>query len=468
MGRRDFFYRTNYHPSKLFLLNFIASIRHKLQSQGIQKYLKNTSWLLSEQMLTMGIGFVIGVIVARYLGKEDFGWLNYALSMVVFYTVFSELGMRELVLRNIVKEPERVPELMGTALGLRLLAAGVAFIGILVMVYLMGGTSTIAHKLIIVIGAGIFFKSFGLIEPFFHARVESRFAVRVKVAAFVVFSLARLTLVLCDMPLVWFGAAYLANEVLMGLGFVVMYQWQRGDLFRWKFDLGYAPHLLRDAWPLFLTGFVIIVYMKIDQVMIVQLLGPEKGGEQNGIYAAAARLFEIWVFLPLLLNRAFYPAIVEGKKLGASIYKERVQRLIDVSVVLGLMIAIGISLIGPWLVVKVYGAPYAAAGAVLVINIWAHVFTFIGSAGHAWLLTENLQKISLYRTLLGAVVNIGLNLILIPRIGITGAAIATLVSQIMASYVGYALSKKTWPVFVMQTRALSLVGPISQLKHLRQ
>jgi O-antigen/teichoic acid export membrane protein len=214
-----------------------------------------------------------------------------------------------------------------------------------------------------------------------------------------------------------------------------------------------AVDLLRDSWPLILSGMVVAVYMKIDQVMIKEMLDSEAVGQ----YAAAVRLSEAWYFIPMVISSSLFPAIINAKKISEELYYERLQKLYDLMVWMAVAIALPMTFLSDWVVELLYGSEYSEAASVLMVHIWAGVFVFLGVASGKWFITEDLQKYSFYRTFFGSVANIVLNFILIPKLGINGAAIATLVSQIIAAYLFDLFSIKTKKIFFMKTQSLKII-----------
>lgn len=228
-----------------------------------------------------------------------------------------------------------------------------------------------------------------------------------------------------------------------------------------KFDKAYMMELLKDSWPLIFSDLVVVLYMSTDKIMLKHMIGDDAVGS----YSAALRFSEVWYFLGPMVAASLFPAIMNAKKRDEGLYKRRLQNYYNLMVVASLAITIPVALFGPWALQLpfLYGPEYADAGGVLVIHIWTLVFIFLGVASSKHLVAENQQRMELIRTLMGGVVNVILNFILIPQYGIYGAAIATLVSQIVASYLGYLVNKKFWEVFVMQTKALFLIDVIQRL-----
>ena len=229
-----------------------------------------------------------------------------------------------------------------------------------------------------------------------------------------------------------------------------MYWRKRGNPFCWEWNLQIAAKLLRNSWPLILSGVVISIYMKIDQVMINSMMG----AEAVGVYAAAVRLSEAWYFIPVVITSSVFPAIINSKAQDETRYYQQLKKLYNLMAWLAITIALPISILAPWIIEILYGPDYAGAASVLTIHIWAGVFVFIGVASSKWLLNENLQIYTTINTSIGAAVNVTLNYYLIPLHGITGAAAATLVSFAIAGYLSHALFGKTRGNFIRLTNSL--------------
>ena len=214
-----------------------------------------------------------------------------------------------------------------------------------------------------------------------------------------------------------------------------------------RFNKLTAVSLLKDSWPLIFSGMVIAVYMRIDQVMIKEMMNSEAVGQ----YAAAVRISEAWYFIPMVIASSLFPAIVNAKKQSEELYYARLQKLYDLMVWMAIAIALPMTFLSDWVVNLLYGSQYNQSGSVLMIHIWAGVFVFLGVAFSKYLTIENLTKKMFYRTFLGAILNIILNYFLIPKYGIKGAAVATLLSQFVANYVYDIFDKDLHKQLIMKT-----------------
>jgi len=434
--------------------------------QGFMKYFKNTSWLFGEKILRMVVGLFVGIWVARYLGPEQFGLFSYALSFVGLFTVMATLGLDGIVVRELVKDESRRDELIGTAFWLKILGA----LGVLIVLAIavnFTSNDSYTNSLVFVIASATIFQSFNVVDMYFQSKVLSKYIVYANVISLFISSIVKITLILNEAPLIAFAWVILFDSFILASGFIYFYLKNRRhneqpnrysvfdteSSFAWKFNKSTAFSLLKDSWPLILSGIVISIYMKIDQVMIKEMMNAEAVGQ----YAAAVRLSEAWYFIPMVIASSLFPAIINAKKQSEELYYARLQKLYSLMVWLAIAIALPMTFLSDWVVHFLYGEQYNQAGSVLMIHIWAGIFVFLGVASGKWLLSENLQIFSTVNTSIGAIVNIWLNYILIPKIGVSGAAWATLISYFVAAYLCLLFFKKTRINFANLSKSLFFI-----------
>jgi len=431
------------------LLIIKTKLKALASRQGLRKYLANTSWLMVERIFRMVVMLFVGIYIARYLGPENFGLLSYALSFSGLFLALATLGLDGIVVRELVKEPEQRDKLLGTAFWLKLGGTAIMWIMITAVAPVMGH-DTQTNILIAICALAAVFQAFNVIDFNFQAEVRSRYVVHAQLIQLVISSTVKLIFIAIEAPLAWFAWAFCLDALLLASGLVVMYWRKSGNPFYWKWNLQIAAKLLRNCWPLILSGVVISIYMKIDQVMINTMMG----ADAVGIYAAAVRLSEAWYFIPVVITSSVFPAIISSKGQDETRYYQQLKKLYNLMAWLAITIALPTSVLAPWIIEILYGAAYAGAASVLAIHIWAGVFVFIGVASGKWLLNENLQIYTMINTSIGAVANVTLNYYLIPLHGITGAATATLVSFAIAGYLSHALFGKTRGNFIRLTNSL--------------
>jgi O-antigen/teichoic acid export membrane protein len=417
------------------LINKLITIR---EHQGFIRYFANTSWLFVEQVLRMIAGFLVGVWVARYLGPEKYGIFSYALAFVSLFQGIAKLGLDGIVIRDIVKEQEKTNIYLGTAFWLKLIAGIFTFFLILIISWFTADNLQ-TFLFINIIAAGIIFQSFEVIDFYYQATVQAKYISIRKIIQLILSSWIKIYLVLIKADLIWFVWVTLFDAVSMAIFSWLIYKKQKQPEFLKYFDKNLAKKLVKDSFPLLLSSIAIMIYMRIDQVMIKNMLGDR----EVGLYSAAVKLVEMWYFIPMIVTSSLFPAIVNAKKVSEELYYQRLNQLFAFLIYISLLISLFTVFYSKDIIKFLYSEKYLESSAVLSISIWATIFVYIGVATSKWLITENLQKLSFYRTMYGAIINIILNIILIPIMQTEGAALATVISQAIAAYFSLFWNKKT-------------------------
>ncbi len=416
------------------------------------KYFRNTSWLFAEKILRMFVSLFVGIWVARYLGPEQFGLFSYVQSFVGLFATIATLGLDGIVVREIVNDTVKAHVILITAFWLKLLAALFVLLLLSIAVHLTSNDDS-TNTLVFIIASATLFQPFNVVDFYFQAKVMSKYVVFANVLSLFFSSTVKIALILNEAPLVAFAWVVLFDSIILAIGYIYFYlQYSTFQQIRMTWDIPTAKNLLKDSWPLILSGIVISIYMKIDQVMIQEMLGSEAVGQ----YAAAVRISEAWYFIPMVIASSLFPAIINAKQVSEELYYTRLQRLYSLMIWLAILIALPMTFLSHWVIHLLYGSQYAQAGDVLRIHIWAGVFVFLGVSSGFWLISENFVKIAFCRNLIGAIGNIILNLILIPKLGIKGAAIATLAAWMLSAFLFDLILLKTRIMFKIKLQALTL------------
>lgn len=441
-------------PTNPAWLTFLPPfIRKRVEGRDVlRKVMGNSGWMLLDKIFRVGGIFLVNILVTRYLGPERFGLLSYAMAFVSLFLAIANLGLFSIVVRDVVRYPEERHEILGTALVLKL-CGGIACLGVSFAAILM---TTPANPqiipLVVIIATGMVFQAFDVFDFWFLSQLQSKNTLKANLPTFVVCAVIRCLLIYVEAPLVAFAWVSLAEIILAGVGFLVVYQSTTRELFQLRFRVTWARTLLKNCTPLIFAGLMVMLYNRIDQIMLGNMLG-EKA---VGLYSAAVRVAEFWYVFPGLILQSLFSTIVTSKEKGARIYGRVMQKVFDAMALFSALFVVPLFIASNWLIELVYGTAYLGAGPLLAVYVLSGIFVMIGHAREYWITAENLLRFSLYSSIVGAVINIVLNLILIPRFGPIGAAYATLCALIAGSYLVNALSSKTRPVFYMQTSALFL------------
>lgn len=408
------------------------------QWKSLHKILQNVGWLALDRLLGLVTGLLVGAWVARYLGPQQLGVWAYAAAFVSLFAAVAGLGLNNIVVRELVRDETRKHEFLGTALALRFGGSFVALLTSIWLIDLVRPTDPLLRNLVVILAAGVVIQSFDVLALWFQALVESKYVVWSRRFASLILAVVQVALILTNAPLIAFVWAVFLETCVASLGFIYFYLRTNSSLRWWKFDVRLALDLLRDSWPLIISGVAVSIYMRIDKLM----LGEMVGDEAVGLYEAAVRISELWYFIPVAIASTVFPLIVKShQQKDESTYRRRLQSSFDVMLGITYLIVVIVMVTAKPLVLVLFGESYRESATILQIHIWAMVFVTVGLCYSQWLITEGIVQFSIWSTVLGALVNVLMNYWLIPIYGGTGAAWATVVAYAIAAYIAYLF----WP-----------------------
>jgi O-antigen/teichoic acid export membrane protein len=427
----------------------IAKLKSLQNHQGFMKYFKNTAWLVSEKIFRIVVGFFVGVWLARYLGPEQFGLLTYTQSFVGLFSVFITLGLDSIVVKELLSKNNDGNILLGTAFILKLSGFFILLFFVLLFIQFTDNSNA-TNILIYLISFSVIFQSFNVIDFYFQSKVLSRYVVMSNAVSLFISSIIKIALILNEAPLIAFAIVMSIDTFILALGLIYFYKKQGLGFQEWKFSTAKAKYLFKQSWPMILSGIAISLYMKIDQIMISNILD----NESVGYYSIAVRFSEIWLFITVAITNSLFPAILNAKKVSEAKYIQRIENLYRLLVLISLIISIFIYIFADYIVLYTFGEQYGNSIALLQLYVWSIIFVFLNNGSWKWYIAENLQHIATIRLFIGALINIALNLLWIEGYGLIGAVYATLISYAIATYFGNLLLEKTRANFYMQTKAI--------------
>lgn len=402
-----------------------VSGRHELQAM-----LNNSGWLATDRLLRLLVGMPITIWMARYLGPDAFGLLSYAIAFVAIFAALAAAGMDRIAVRELVRDKHGAGSILATAFAIRLSLAVLAVLAAVLAARTFEGGDPRTFWLVLVIATGMVVQAADVVDYWNQAQLQSKFTVRAKMAGFLVASAFKVWLILSGASLLAFAFVIVAETTIGAVCLVGTHFWRNGNYGSYRVSAARARFLMKESWPLLVAGLAITLYMRMDIVMLQYMTDVH----QVGIYASAVRLSEVWYALPVILASSAYPAILRSRSSNYDQYLLRVRRLYFLFCWLAILISLPASIFSGWLVSALYGPSFADAAPVLSIHLWGSLGVFLGVASSHYLLAENLQMISMYRTVIGLVSNVLLNLLLIPKYQAQGAAIATVLSYLMAAF----------------------------------
>ncbi|MFA6463629.1 MAG: flippase [Candidatus Paceibacterota bacterium] len=401
----------------------IDYIKEKWQHAGFQRYFKNIGWMFSARVFILAVAFFINAYMARYLGPANFGLLNYVFSFVGLFSFMASLGVESIANREIVSDHSKKSLIIGTSFYLKLFGSFIAILTIFVFARL-STSDVILLGLISMYSLTYVFSAFNIIETYFQSQVLAKYPALITITAGVISAILKIIAISLGAGIIWLTAIYVLESVVVASGLLFFFIFNGHSIKEWVFDKTIALMILKDSWPLMLSSIAFSVYMKIDQVMIKNMIG----NEQTGIYAVASKLAEFWYFIPSTICASFFPALINAKKTGKELYERRLKKLYGFMFWLSLSIAIFTTIFAHIIIYILFGNEYLGAVNTLKIYVWAGIAISIGFVLFYYLILEGRTRINAISTIIGAILNVSLNLILIPKYGINGAAFASLFS----------------------------------------
>jgi O-antigen/teichoic acid export membrane protein len=409
--------------------------------------LENTAWLLTEKAVVMGGGLLLSIFIARYLGPESFGRYSYLVSFVSLFAPLFALGMFNVLLREFARAPDKIANIITTCLTSRLLSGLLFTLLTCVVLIFIDDAPWKFQPLAILLIANISnaFEVYGL---WFQHKSDNKTLVIWRISCFALFALLKALVIFryqAVLPLIWLIAAEL---VIKNMGYKYLYHRTRQP--KGKFERAIFDDIFSQTKFLILSSLAAVVYLKIDILMLESM----RSAEEVGVYAVAAKLSEVWYILPQVVITAFFPKLLEIAKSDRLRYYKILQQGFDLLFISALVFSVMIYFIAPWVIQLLYGEAYREAIPILRLHIFASLFIFMRVLLSQWLVSERFAQFSLVSQLSGAVINVLLNLILIPIYGAMGAAIATLVSYAVTSYFCLFLSSRTRVIARMMSKAM--------------
>jgi O-antigen/teichoic acid export membrane protein len=401
----------------------VKKISHLWSHYGFRRYLKNTGWMFLGQMFSLGASFFVGAWLARYLAPENYGVLNYALSFGGIFSVLAGLGIDAILSRELVNHPEKRDELLGTSLGLKVFGGLAAILLCLFSAFIFSENNSI-RLLVFIFSLSFVLQSNTILVLYFQSKVNASLSVKSQVLATIISSILKILAILLHLNVIWIMSIYVLDILWNGLFLLWFYEKSGASMKNWHFNKILAREIIKDSWFLMLASAMWFIYIRVDQLIIGNLMGIK----EVGIYAVAVRLAEIWYFIPGIICGSLFPAIINAKKINESVYFGRLKKLYALMIASAIITAIPVSILARPIILWLFGQDYLQAVPILQIYIWSGIGMFLSAGVNQYLIAENMVKTSFTVNAFSMIINIILNFIFIPIMGLMGAAWASLIA----------------------------------------
>jgi O-antigen/teichoic acid export membrane protein len=429
------------------------------EEKASKKYIVNTSWILIEKLSRIISGILVGILVARYLGPEQFGMISYALSVVAIFTVFSSLGMDSIIVRELITRNEKKNEILGTSFNLRLTGA----IAVVAFATFYSSIRDDAQNTYIVflVSLSVVLQAFTVVDFYFQSQVLGKYTAINQVITLVLSSIVKLLLIYFNKPVEYFASMVVLEAALTLINQFWFYKKNEQHVKNWTFSWLEVKILLGHSWPIIVSGMVMMVYQKMDQILIKRYLDLNTLGN----YAAAIRISEASFFIPVAVCAAILPGIINNRE-NKELQNKRLTQLYSLMIWSGLIISIGGFIVGDSVITFLYKEKYNLAPEIFKIHIWSTIPIFYGTAWGMWMVTENKQRYLIFFQLFSLSVALFLNLKLIPLYGAKGAAYSLIITYSASTFIclTFYKPKLSWQLFLKALNPLNLIAIFKYLK----
>jgi len=439
----------------------ISIIQHAHLSETKEKILRNLFWSVLGKIVTLLGGLLVGIIVARYLGPEKYGLMNYVISIIAIFMIFAQFGFDLIEIREEARKPSMRDYVIGTVLCLRIAFAIITLAAIIIYVFLFEDDSYV-RLLIMIYSISIILSAFNVARNHFTALVWNEYVVKTEILRTVIGISIKVILLLSDASLIWFISSLVFDSLLLASGYMVSYKKKIDSPCKWKFNPTIAKYLIQQSFPLLLSGAAIIIYERIDQVMIGNMLDKTS----VGYYSVAVRFVEVLIFIPTIIAQTISPILAKNYQENKQLYKRNAEIFVNITTWISIGVAVLLSFIAFPIVLLTFGKLYLPAVPILSIMSFKVIGAAMAQTSGQLIIIERKQKWVSLRNILGCLICITLNFILIRKYGADGAAMVSIITIIVSGFIANFIITPYIHIFKMQVA--SIIYGWKDIIHIKQ
>ena len=394
-----------------------------------RKFINNLNWIIIGKLIQMLLGFIVGIYSTRYLGPLNYGIINYTASYISFFSVLVNLGIDNYIMKELIDYKDKQGEVLGSGIVLRILSSLLAIIGLYGILMITDKNDPVIQTVGFLQSLNLLFGSVNLISYWYQMQLKSKTTSIITTIGYAIMTVYKIYILILQKDIRYFAFTGTFETLLTTILLLALYRKDNGP--KLEFSKAMAKDLLKNSYHFILSGLMVVIFNQTDKIMLKQMLDETA----TGFYSLASNLCNYWTFVLAAIITSANPIILESKKGNEDHYYKRIRQLyaavIWISVFVSLIITVG----APHIIKLLYGEKYIQSVAPLRILTWSVLFSYLGVARGAWLVSEGLQRYVKYLTTIGAIANVVMNWLLIPQYGAFGAALATLLTQIIVNFI---------------------------------
>jgi len=399
----------------------------KVSSLFKNKIVKNTGWLVGGKIAQMALSLAVGALSARYLGPSNYGLINYGSALTAFFMSLCTLGINSVIVKELIDNPDEQGTALGSALLLRILSSFCSAILVVAVSFVLdyGKWETIA--VVTLCSISLIFHALDTLNYWFLAQYKSKVTAIATFIAYAVTAAYKIILLILGKSVLWFAFATSVDYIVLGIVLIIAYKKYGGTKFR--FSLQKGKSILSKSYHYILSGLMVSIYGHTDKLMLKHMLSEA----DVGYYSVATTICRMWTFVLTAIIDSMYPSIVQAYEMDKEQFERRNRQLYAIVFYASFFVAVCFLLLGDIIIKLLYGPEYVLASAPLKVVTWYTAFSFLGVARSAWMVCNNKQKYLKYMYVPAIIINVAMNYLMIPLWGATGAAAASLITQICTS-----------------------------------
>lgn len=393
---------------------------------------QNATWIIVCTIVQSILSLVVNMFTARYLGPSNYGVIGYVASVVAFVAPLMKLGLNHVLVNEFVQEPENEGEILGTTIFFNAISALSCMIVVNVFVYVTNPNDKVTQIVCILYSIILLAQALEMVKYWFQAKMAAQFTSLTGLVAYTVVTAYRVYLLIAQKSIYWFATTQSMDYLIISA--VLLFFYKKNSNQKLSVSWRRFSDMFSRSRHFIVSSMMITIFAQTDKIMLKMMITDEA----VGIYTAAFTCAGMTSFIFSAIIDSFRPTIFEKKQTSDSEYENTLIGCYSVIIFFALSQSVVISAFSGMIIYILYGSSYAAAGDILRVVVWYTTFSYIGSVRNIWILAENKQKYLWIINLSGAVVNVILNLIMIPIIGVMGAALASLITQVFTNVIiGY-------------------------------
>ncbi len=417
------------------------------------KALINVFWLVFDKILKLFLSFAVTIAIARYLGPNDFGALTLAISIITIISTLSFLGTNQVLIKFLIKKPDKNIEYIISSITISIMVSSIFLIIFAIFTCYFSILNENVSLVLSILMVSLIFKSLGVVRVYFESKVESKKIVIYENSILLTSALFKVIIIYLGGGLLHISVIYLLEMILIPVTIFLLMKTRVNCNF--KFGLGKCKVLIKEGWPLFISASAWLIYSRIDQLMLSSMIDERA----VGIYSAATQFTDLMVIIPVIIATSYIPTFICYKENDTGLYNVLFKFIFNVTSSFSFCACVLVFSCSSFLITKLFGYEYIESIYVLKIHVWTCIFISIATVSGKYLLYEGLQKFTMYRHILGVLLNVPLNYFMIKSFGIVGAAYATLFSLFVSNLFFDLFFKEVRGLFIVKLE--SLILPIS-------